>query len=80
MIAHVGFVLIMASFLTMTNRRGRFAFCGFPATQFGPRSIPCFVLAFLALAPRPVSSRCTAGCPRPSRGAVQRVGPHVAVA
>ena len=36
-IAHVGFVLIMASFLTMTNfAGGSFAFADFRATQFSP--------------------------------------------
>ena len=61
-IAHVGFVLIMASFLTMTNfAGGSFAFADFRATQFSP----CASCSpSLALAPRPVSSRCTAGCPR----------------
>ena len=65
-IAHVGFVLIMASFLTMTNfAGGSFAFADFRATQFSPAvASVCFVLAFFGLAPRPVSSRCTAGCPR----------------
>ena len=47
-IAHVGFVLIMASFLTMTNfAGGSFAFADFRATQFSPAvASVCFVLAF----------------------------------
>ncbi len=47
-IAHVGFVLIMASFLTMTNfAGGSFAFADFRATQFSPAvASACFVLAF----------------------------------
>ena len=65
-IAHVGFVLIMASFLTMTNfAGGSFAFADFRARSLAPRSHPCALCSpSLALAPRPVSSRCTAGCPR----------------
>lgn len=47
-IAHVGFVLIMASFLTMTNfAGGSFAFADFRTTQFSPAvASVCFVLAF----------------------------------
>lgn len=47
-IAHVGFVLFMASFLTMTNfAGGSFAFADFRATQFSPAvASVCFVLAF----------------------------------
>ena len=48
-IAHVGFVLIMASFLTMTNfAGGSFSLCVISArTQFSPAvASVCFVLAF----------------------------------
>ena len=47
-IAHVGFVLIMASFLIMTNAAGgSFSFSDFRSTDFGPAvSSVCFVLAF----------------------------------
>lgn len=46
-IAHVGFVLIMASFLLMTNATGSFSFSDFRTTDFGPvLSSVCFCLAF----------------------------------
>lgn len=47
-IAHVGFVLIMASFLLMTNGvGGSFSFSDFRTHDFGPAvSSACFVLAF----------------------------------
>ena len=47
-IAHVGFVLIMASFLLMTNGvGGSFSFSDFRTHDFGPAiSSVCFVLAF----------------------------------
>ena len=65
-IAHVGFVLIMASFLILANHAGgsfAFADSALPSlTPPSPRSALC--LLSLALVPRPVLSRCIRGCPR----------------
>lgn len=78
-IAHVGFVLIMASFLTMTNfAGGSFAFADFRATQFSPAVVSvCFVLAFFGFGAKAGIIPLHGWLPKAHPEAPSNVGPHV---